>query len=175
MSSTGLLMALAAAAMSVPDAKPDEIDVAVNAVPKSFADCASLYAKKLEADAPVEGRFSCGQRHFEHHPGFDGSTYEMATALVHAAGVANLYIDSVLVPALEERLRRDNAKETSHALVLREFVRSQRAAGENECKLYSDWFRGGTIRSIMSSSCGVGNADELVEALLRFNAVTAAR
>jgi hypothetical protein len=174
MTGLGLAAALALATAAAPDASPDQIDTAVTAVPQAFADCAAAYAKRLEADEAIADRFDCAQKHFERHPGFDGSTYETATAAVHAAAVANLYVDEKLVPALEERLAGDGPGDMTRTLLLRGFVRSRRASDEAECDLYYDWFSAGTIRSVVGAGCALGNADDLVETLLRFQAASAA-
>ena len=174
MSLAGPLAVLAAAAAPVPDASPDKIDTPITAVPKSFVDCASAYARKLAADETIEARFDCALRHFRGHPGFDESSYASATAGVHAAGVANLYVDEILVPMLSEQLQ-DDPKELTRGFLLRGYVRSQRAAGQSLCDIYYDMFSGGTIRSVMGSGCALGNADRLVEALLRLQATIAPR
>jgi hypothetical protein len=149
-----LLMAPCAAA------QPRGEDGPVTGVPKSFLDCAKAYQ---DADPLKREPFSCTSDLLDSLPGSEGSTYEMASAANRAAETADLYIDTVLLPALAE----DGVQLTRHMLY-RAFVRAARAAGETRCDLHYDLNSEGTIRSVIAGTCAVANRDRLIADLLGF-------
>jgi hypothetical protein len=138
-------------------------------VPRTFSACAERFIAAMN-DRPHPPKFGCAQSYMSSLPQGGGGTREELGARSQAIEAADLYIETALVPALEQRLKGETDSRGDYRMgkvrLLAAALGAARLYNQTLCDFVEEAVGPGTYRAVAAAECRVRNRDRLIDDLL---------